>query len=179
LVEDEQWSQADITAELQRIVNLIVDAAIRDPADFVLQLHPTIAPPLSSPPTSATNDNQSLSSSNKLSVTSPSAEPASPRTRASGSGMTKHLRIEERGYFAVTATQKILLTLTDYLRLIINIQTLTTDTMSRIIEFLKSFNSRTCQVVLGAGAMRSAGLRNITAKHLGLFYLPFEFTTSH
>lgn len=32
---------------------------------------------------------------------------------------------------------------------------------------LQSFNSRTCQVVLGAGAMRSAGLKNITAKHLG------------
>lgn len=40
--------------------------------------------------------------------------------------------------------------------------------MSRIIEFLKAFNSRTCQVVLGAGAMRSAGLKNITAKHLAL-----------
>lgn len=32
----------------------------------------------------------------------------------------------------------------------------------------KQFNSRTCQVVLGAGAMRSAGLKNITAKHLAL-----------
>ncbi|KAF7303724.1 Vacuolar protein sorting-associated protein 54 [Mycena indigotica] len=40
--------------------------------------------------------------------------------------------------------------------------------MSRVIEFLKAFNSRTCQVVLGAGAMRSAGLKNITAKHLAL-----------
>jgi vacuolar protein sorting-associated protein 54 len=34
---------------------------------------------------------------------------------------------------------------------------------------VQSFNSRTCQVVLGAGAMRSAGLKNITAKHLGQF----------
>jgi vacuolar protein sorting-associated protein 54 len=51
---------------------------------------------------------------------------------------------------------------------IVNLSLLTTDTMSRIIEFLKAFNSRTCQVVLGAGAMRSAGLKNITAKHLAL-----------
>lgn len=34
--------------------------------------------------------------------------------------------------------------------------------------FRQLFNSRTCQVVLGAGAMRSAGLKNITAKHLAL-----------
>ena len=62
----------------------------------------------------------------------------------------------------------MLLLLVDYLKVIVNLSLLTTDTMSRIIEFLKAFNSRTCQVVLGAGAMRSAGLKNITAKHLAL-----------
>jgi Vps54-like protein len=30
------------------------------------------------------------------------------------------------------------------------------------------FNSRMCQLVLGAGAMATAGLRSITAKHLAL-----------
>lgn len=30
------------------------------------------------------------------------------------------------------------------------------------------FNSRTCQLVLGAGAMQVAGLKSITAKHLAL-----------
>jgi vacuolar protein sorting-associated protein 54 len=60
--------------------------------------------------------------------------------------------------------------LLDYLRVIVNLSTLTTDTMSRVIEYLKAFNSRTCQVVLGAGAMRSAGLKNITAKHLGMLH---------
>lgn len=52
--------------------------------------------------------------------------------------------------------------------MIMNLPMLTTDTMSRVIELMKAFNSRTCQVVLGAGAMRSAGLKNITAKHLGM-----------
>ncbi|KAN0127949.1 Vps54-like domain containing protein [Lactarius tabidus] len=55
-----------------------------------------------------------------------------------------------------------------YLKVIVNLRLLTTDTMLRVIEFLRAFNSRTCQVVLGAGAMRSAGLKNITAKHLAL-----------
>jgi vacuolar protein sorting-associated protein 54 len=62
----------------------------------------------------------------------------------------------------------MLLLLTDYLRVIVNLSLLTTDTMSRVVEFLKAFNSQTCQAVLGAGAMRSAGLKNITAKHLAL-----------
>jgi vacuolar protein sorting-associated protein 54 len=58
--------------------------------------------------------------------------------------------------------------LIDYLKVIVNLSLLTMDTMSRIIEFLKAFNSQTCQVILGAGVMRSAGLKNITAKHLAL-----------
>lgn len=80
---------------------------------------------------------------------------------------SKHLRIEERTYYVVSATAEVLTLLLDYLRVVVNLSTLTPDTMSRVIEFLKSFNSRTCQVVLGAGAMRSAGLKHITAKHLG------------
>ena len=77
------------------------------------------------------------------------------------------MRIEDRSYFAVSATLETLDLLVDYFRIIVNLSMLTTDTMSKVIEFFKSFNSRTCQVVLGAGAMRSAGLKNITAKHLG------------
>ncbi len=90
----------------------------------------------------------------------------SPRKRNT-TAPTKHLRVEERAYFAVSATLDVLMLLLDYLKVIVNLPLLTMDTMSRIIELLKSFNSRTCQVVLGAGAMRSAGLKNITAKHLG------------
>ena len=82
---------------------------------------------------------------------------------------SKHLNIEDRKYFAVSATLKMLDALVDYLKVITNLSLLTTDAMSRVIEFLKAFNSRTCQVVLGAGAMRSAGLKNITAKHLGRY----------
>lgn len=33
---------------------------------------------------------------------------------------------------------------------------------------LQVFNSRTCQLVLGAGAMATAGLKSISAKHLAL-----------
>ncbi|KAG8972344.1 hypothetical protein FRB90_010252, partial [Tulasnella sp. 427] len=80
----------------------------------------------------------------------------------------KLLKIEERTYFVVAATMEVLELLVDYLKVIVNMPLLTTDAMSRIIEYLKAFNSRTCQVVLGAGAMRSAGLKNITAKHLAL-----------
>jgi Vps54-like protein len=68
----------------------------------------------------------------------------------------------------VPATQEMLILLIDYLKVIVNLSLLTSGTMSRIIEFPKAFNSRTYQVVLGAGAMRSAGFKNVIAKHLTL-----------
>jgi len=81
---------------------------------------------------------------------------------------SKLLSIEDKTFFVVKATAESLTLLSDYLSIVINLEVVVTDVISRIIEFLKSFNSRTCQVVLGAGAMRSAGLKNITAKHLAL-----------
>ena len=33
------------------------------------------------------------------------------------------------------------------------------------------FNSRTCQLVLGAGALHLVGLKNINTKNLGLLFL--------
>ncbi|TDL25021.1 Vps54-domain-containing protein [Rickenella mellea] len=146
LVEDEQWVAAEITPALQNVVNVLVDAAVRDPPELVLKDNPAPSSPLPAP----------------ISPT-----PSSPKVGKNGTG-SKHLRIEDRTYFAVSATLQTLVLLTDYLKIIINLSLITTDAVGRVIEFLKAFNSRTCQVVLGAGAMRSAGLKNITAKHLAL-----------
>ncbi|KAH9066196.1 Vps54-like protein-domain-containing protein [Lactarius vividus] len=171
LVEDEQWMQADVPTSLQQVVNFILDAAVHDPREFVLKIETAVAAPLSPlVPSSLRPPSSPLLAPGKDSRPS-SPRPSSPRAspRANGTPQVrKHLRIEERSYFTVPATQETLLLLTDYLKVIVNLSLLTTDTMSRVIEFLKAFNSRTCQVVLGAGAMRSAGLKNITAKHLAL-----------
>lgn len=129
------------------MTNVLVDAAVRDPPE--LDLKRNVAAPLSGDVADEVSAPDSAQSAN-------------------GKKTAKHLLVEERSYFAVSATLETILLLADYLRIIINLPLLTTDAVGRVIEFLKSFNSRTCQVVLGAGAMRSAGLKNITAKHLGL-----------
>lgn len=38
----------------------------------------------------------------------------------------------------------------------------------KVVEILRQFNSQTCQMVLGAGAMQSAGLKSITVKNLAV-----------
>jgi vacuolar protein sorting-associated protein 54 len=42
------------------------------------------------------------------------------------------------------------------------------DISSSLIAYLQLFNSRCTQLILGAGATRSAGLKNITTRHLAL-----------
>ena len=57
-----------------------------------------------------------------------------------------------------------------FLHLIVGLQSTatTSDVSSSLISYLQLFNSRCTQLILGAGATRSAGLKNITTKHLAL-----------
>lgn len=55
-----------------------------------------------------------------------------------------------------------------FLHLITGIPSMTTDIATSLISYLQLFNSRCTQLILGAGATRSAGLKNITSKHLAL-----------
>ena len=177
LVEDELWNPTDVTPELQHITDLLIDSAVRDPPDLIIKSDDTIFSPVTTnfPPSTPTSSNGKSaivkSFSNALSKLS-----SSNGSATAASTTSKHLRIEDRTYYVVLATSEVLTLLMDYLRVVVNLSMLTTDAMGRVIEFLKSFNSRTCQVVLGAGAMRSAGLKNISAKHLGsIFFASWRF----
>src|SRR5690606_17880796 len=55
-----------------------------------------------------------------------------------------------------------------YLRLMGGIPSMTSEIATSLISYLQMFNSRCTQLILGAGATRSAGLKNITTKHLAL-----------
>ncbi|KAJ7709600.1 Vps54-like protein-domain-containing protein [Mycena rosella] len=178
LVENEQWEQTDATPAIQHIADVFVDCAVRDVPELLVVSGAAPGIPVSSPSEASLpylSSSISLtpaSSTNSMNGVPPSPSAPSVRRTNGTSSQTKNaktrLRIEERTFSTVVATSEALALLLDYLRVIMNLSMLTTDTMSRVIEFLKAFNSRTCQVVLGAGAMKSAGLKNITAKHLAL-----------
>ena len=77
------------------------------------------------------------------------------------------MRVEERTYVALPATLDVLMLRLDYRKVNVKPLQLTVDTTSRIIELLKAVNSWMCQPVLGTGAMRSARIKNIVARHHG------------
>ncbi|TWU73462.1 hypothetical protein ED733_004948 [Metarhizium rileyi] len=58
--------------------------------------------------------------------------------------------------------------LAHFLQLIVGIPSMTPDIGASLVSYLQLFNSRCTQLILGAGARLSAGLKNITSKHLVL-----------
>lgn len=95
------------------------------------------------------------------------AAPAPAAPAATGEAQ-RTLTLDDERYFVVRASGVVLTLLSDYVRVLVNLPMFAAETLGWVVEFLKQFNSRTCQVVLGAGAMRSAGLKNITTRHLAL-----------
>jgi vacuolar protein sorting-associated protein 54 len=135
LVEDEQWAQVDVASDIQRTVELLVDAAMRDPEAFVLP-KPEIAFESESTAGNGTVQQPLSPPSTPPQGSPPPSFPSAPSNKAVANA--KQLLIEEHPYFVVSATSQVLVVLlSDYVKLIVNLPLLTTDAVGRVIEFLK------------------------------------------
>ena len=76
--------------------------------------------------------------------------------------------VDEQKYMLPESALAILRVVEEFLHLIAGIPSVSADISQSLLECLKLFNSRSSQLILGAGATRSAGLKNITTKHLAL-----------
>ncbi|KAK5004350.1 hypothetical protein LTR60_006577, partial [Cryomyces antarcticus] len=76
--------------------------------------------------------------------------------------------IDEQKYVLVESATSALRGIDRFENLIVSIPSIASNVSSVLLDYLKLFHSRSCQLVLGAGATRSAGLKNITTKHLAL-----------
>lgn len=72
------------------------------------------------------------------------------------------------GYHMVNCGLILFKMLSEYVDISRCLPALSSEVVHRVMEILKLFNTRTCQLVLGAGAMQVSGLKSITSKHLAL-----------
>ena len=86
--------------------------------------------------------------------------------------------IDEQKYILSESALTILKGIEGFEQLITGIPSMTQEITSSLLEYLKLFNSRSSQLILGAGATRSAGLKNITTKHLALASQALSFVTA-
>lgn len=73
------------------------------------------------------------------------------------SGPPRVLVLNGKRFHLVNATLMLLKTLDEYLLLHDTLPHFGAETVHRLLELLKFFNTHTCQLVLGAGAMSTAG----------------------
>ncbi|XP_018411152.1 PREDICTED: vacuolar protein sorting-associated protein 54 isoform X2 [Nanorana parkeri] len=81
---------------------------------------------------------------------------------------TDFLTVDGQKYAVVGTVLILIRIILEYCTCVDDIPSITTDMLTRLSELLKYFNSRSCQLVLGAGALQVVGLKTITTKNLAL-----------
>ena len=76
--------------------------------------------------------------------------------------------VEEQKYMLPASAMAVMGGIENFEHLITGIPSMSQEIGNSLLDYLKLFNSRSSQLILGAGATRSAGLKNITTKHLAL-----------
>ncbi|CCX06200.1 Vps54-like protein-domain-containing protein [Pyronema domesticum] len=187
-LEKDKWAAKEVSADLQASLDRIVASATADPEDWLAvgrlwepvplpqaaispaaSLAPSATPSAVPTPAATPAPDAAPSSSNHLTVPSlPTIEiPTTPSTSEPPASKT-HAFIGQSKFILPQSGLLVLRDIESYLRLVTLAPALLPDLASHILDFLRLFNSRTFQLILGAGATRSAGLRSITTKHLAL-----------
>lgn len=86
--------------------------------------------------------------------------------------------IDEQQFILPESVLIVLNGIGQFEQLITGIPSMTQEITSSLLEYLKLFNSRSSQLILGAGATRSANLKNITTKHLAIASQSLNFVTA-
>lgn len=90
----------------------------------------------------------------------------------------RSVTIDEQKYILPESAMTVLAGVQGFERMITGIPSMTQEITTSLLEYLKLFNSRSSQLILGAGATRSAGLKNITTKHLALASQALSFVAA-
>ncbi|KAJ5223332.1 hypothetical protein N7468_007874 [Penicillium chermesinum] len=108
----------------------------------------------------------------------PGPSDQSPAANGSGKEKVRSAVIDEQKYILPDSALVIMRSIEEFEFLMASIPNMIQDIAPQLLEILKLFNSRSSQLILGAGATRSAGLKNITTKHLALSSQALSFVVA-
>ncbi|KAL4191169.1 hypothetical protein AMTRI_Chr07g79370 [Amborella trichopoda] len=198
VLDQETWVAIDIPDEFQAIVDLFIcsEAVIAEGEEGSLQLNPaqqTNTIDGSRDDSAKAAYSQSLSRQNSVESSVEHVRHANTSSQSGGSqentvessprpitendhhsskghdkSPSQKLFHKGVGYHMVNCGLILLKMLSEYTDISNNLPASSSEVVQRVVEILKLFNSRTCQLVLGARAIQVTGLKSITAKHLAL-----------
>ncbi|KAL7945644.1 Vps54 domain-containing protein [Trichoderma barbatum] len=146
-MESDQWGARDFTDENTLLLNQILECSTQDTGAWTESSKIWI--PYESP--------------KKL-----SSDVGSSEANGASKEKVRNAVIESEKFVLPNSALLCLDGMGDFLQLIAGIPSMTTDIATSLVAYLQLFNSRCFQLILGAGATRSAGLKNITTRHLAL-----------
>ncbi|KAH7837676.1 hypothetical protein Vadar_016584 [Vaccinium darrowii] len=161
VLDQETWVEVDVPDEFQAILNSLFcfdsNGNADDGQDKSL---PVVGP----------------TENNISDVTTSPAQSNSTNNEERGRASLQTLSFRGVDYHMVNCGLMLLKLLSEYIDMNNKLPMLSSEVVHRVFEILKFFNTRTCQLVLGAGAMQVSGLRSITSKHLALASQVVSFT---
>jgi len=151
-MESDQWNAKDFTERHNTLLGRILESSTKDSEAW------TEGSKIWAPFSESQDDGE--------------GDRSSGRPRAESNGATKEKArsavIDLESYILPHSAILCLEGMTHFLHLITGIPSMASDISASLIAYLQLFNSRCTQLILGAGATRSAGLKNITTRHLAL-----------
>lgn len=165
LMEKDLWKEIEVTKEFQGMVDRFVSGADKDPEEW----NSILKVILTKQTTSGAVANGDDGDGNRKDE---HEEQASNNNNESASVSTKKLPrnvfVENNSFIIANAAKYTVEMSEGYLKLCVVLPHLSSEIIKNLNELIAKFNSNASDLILGTGAVRSAGLKHITAKHLAL-----------
>ncbi|TVY25195.1 Vacuolar protein sorting-associated protein 54-like [Lachnellula hyalina] len=168
-METDPWNASDFTDSDKEELSRILSASTQDAEAWSTGSNIWLPP--ENPPTSTLAVPSSAQTNGTSGTSTPSSTPAKPTIRPA--------IIEGETFLLPMSAISCLHGISTFLHLNTGIPSMTNEIAASILSYLSTFNSRCTQLILGAGATRSAAsLKNITTKHLALAAQAVSFISS-
>ncbi|KAG4301154.1 hypothetical protein PCANB_002493 [Pneumocystis canis] len=142
ILDKDQWvPEKKITKEFQNAIACIVESETTDPISWKREF--------------LFNETENSNSCPDL-------------TDTSDGNLKSFITIKDENYFVTKPLISLFLILQSYAEFLILIPPMAYDVSNNLLEILELYNFKVCQLILGAGATKTAGFKTITAKYLAL-----------
>lgn len=142
-MESDQWDATNFSEKYNVQLKRILDSSTSDPAEWTVGTQVWMPWP----------DDEEANGGEEQ--TAPS----------NGSGNAKAV-IDSESFVLPNSAIYCMDGMSNFMHLVVGIPSITSDVAKSLVKYLQFFDSRCKQLILGAGATKSAGLKNITTRHL-------------
>ncbi|KAK3640505.1 hypothetical protein LTR56_011843 [Elasticomyces elasticus] len=169
LLDGDDWNARDFGEGDEVLLQRVLGSMGKDPVEWAAVVRPVWEGVGQEPEMKGVNGGLGVNG-----VGNTNGGPVTPGRAAT----VKPAYIDEHRYILVRSAAALLTTFDTFLALTSYFPSVTPTISTALLDVLRVFNSRSSQLILGAGATRVAGLKNITTKHLALASQALSFVVA-